>query len=142
VKVSLDPGSFSFVHLPLHRLVSEPKFRLDSNRGSVPALPKKCVSKFYARWQATTRASLKFLGQFGSIFPAVHRRALVAHRSARFVHRLSTVQRSHHVRERVDHDAGEATDDGAIDPDELEVAANVELDPVGRLLAVPPVHGR
>ena len=41
----------------------------------------------------------------------------------------------------MDQDADQAADDGAVDPDELQVAADVELDPVGGLLAVPPLDG-
>src|SRR4051812_22080153 len=37
----------------------------------------------------------------------------------------------------VDEDSDQATDDGAVDPDELQVAADVELDLAGGLLAVP-----
>ena len=37
----------------------------------------------------------------------------------------------------MDRDADQAADDGAVDPDELQVAADVQLDPLRRLLAVP-----
>ena len=37
----------------------------------------------------------------------------------------------------MDEQAGEAADDGAVDADELQVAAHVEFDAVGGLLAVP-----
>ena len=40
----------------------------------------------------------------------------------------------------VDQHADQAADDGAVDPDELQVAADVQLDPAGGLLAVPAVR--
>src|SRR3954452_14315787 len=42
---------------------------------------------------------------------------------------------------RVDQHSDEPADDRAVDPDELEVPADVQLDLPGRLLAVPAVDG-
>ena len=39
----------------------------------------------------------------------------------------------------MDAEPGQRADDGAVDPDELQVAAHVQLDALGRLLAVPAV---
>ena len=44
-------------------------------------------------------------------------------------------------RDRVNQDAHETADDGAVDPDELQVTAHVQLDPLRRLLAVPALDG-
>ena len=44
--------------------------------------------------------------------------------------------------ERVDQHADQATDDGAVDPDELQVATDVQLDAPCRLLAVPALDRR
>jgi hypothetical protein len=44
--------------------------------------------------QARTRGSPKIFRHFGIIFRPVHRRALLAHRRTRFVHRFSTFRRS------------------------------------------------
>src|SRR5581483_11912405 len=50
-------------------------------------------------------------------------------------------------RHGVDQHPCQATDDGAVDPDELQVATDVEFDPLGGLPAVPALdrvgdHGR
>src|SRR5690606_611001 len=42
----------------------------------------------------------------------------------------------------VDEQPDQATDDGAVDADELQVTADLELDAVGGVAGVPPGHGR
>ena len=44
--------------------------------------------------------------------------------------------------DRVQGQPGEGTDDGAVDADELQVGSEQQLEPLGRLLAVPPGDGR
>jgi hypothetical protein len=40
----------------------------------------------------------------------------------------------------VDHQTGQAADEGSVDADELQIAAHVQLDALGGLLAVPTVN--
>ena len=42
----------------------------------------------------------------------------------------------------MDHEAGEAADDGAVDADVLQVAADLEFDAVAGLVGVPTLDGR
>src|SRR3954453_21682104 len=42
----------------------------------------------------------------------------------------------------VDEEPGEPPDHGSVDPDELEIAADLQLDPAGRLGRVPAGHRR
>ena len=64
----------------------------------------------------------------------------VAHTGHSCPSETSTVSVDQHAH-RVDQHADQAADDGAVDPDELQVAADVQLDPAGRLLAVPALDG-
>src|SRR5688572_9114032 len=47
-----------------------------------------------------------------------------------------------HVGHEVDQETGHAADDGPVDADELQVAAEQELELVGRLVGVPAGDGR
>src|SRR6476469_1378469 len=54
---------------------------------------------------------------------------------------ISEPSSRHHHRDGVDQHPHQAADDGAVDADELQVAADVQLDPAGGLLAVPALDG-
>ena len=49
---------------------------------------------------------------------------------------------SEHLADGVDRQAGQRADDRAVDPDELQVATDLQLEAPTRLGGVPPLHGR
>ena len=123
-EVLSHPGSFSFAPCRFTGWCLNRSSDWTRIWGSVPALPKKCVSKFYARRQAGTRGCPKIFRLFGSIFRPVHRRGVVAHRAVPFVHRFSTFRGSdrwsrYAATRLLDQREGRRLDEGTSDRREL-----------------------